>query len=299
MSTAAAANSDKRRTLQQIEWLRCAACAIVVAAHCDTRWIEAGAVAVVLFLTVSVEFARRSPKTRAINGRIRKILELWLFWSAIYSIVVMARSVAKDGSPFSGFKPWMALTGPSHHLWYLPALALALATSGRCFGGPGGYRGRSLAIVVALLVPIAMEGTAALGHPVPLPQFAAALFSFCCAIAIGSVLPEAMPRHAGAIGWILVLLALCAVLLLPSVWIARALAVTGALLLCRATQDSSSRALLWASSLTAGIYLIHMAVALTVEFAFGLTLAWMPAILIASAALVAAIRRTPLRWIAP
>ena len=63
--------------------------------------------------------ARQSFGAYAI-ARARGLLLPWLAWSAVYGGVKVAEAVVGGQPPGNAFAPWMLLTGPAIHLWFLP-----------------------------------------------------------------------------------------------------------------------------------------------------------------------------------
>lgn len=94
-----------------------------------------------LMIVMSGPVGRRSSFGDFAGGRATRLLGPWLIWSAVYGGLKLTE-VAVTGKPLaSEFEPWMLLTGPAMHLWFLPfALVASLAAwpllrrSGPSFG---------------------------------------------------------------------------------------------------------------------------------------------------------------------
>ena len=75
--------------------------------------------------------AARHPFGAYSIARARRLLMPWLVWSVVYGGVKLAEALV-EGQPLgSAFAPWMLLTGPAIHLWFLPfAFAASLVLPG-------------------------------------------------------------------------------------------------------------------------------------------------------------------------
>jgi surface polysaccharide O-acyltransferase-like enzyme len=49
-----------------------------------------------------------------------RLLQPWIVWSFIYGVLKLAEVLVTGGQLSSEFAPWMLLTGPALHLWFLP-----------------------------------------------------------------------------------------------------------------------------------------------------------------------------------
>lgn len=82
----------------------------IVLFHAKAIGGEIGYSALSLFMVLTIFFATGSCGN--VGERARRLLLPWLWWSGFYGLVRLA-----DGDPL---QPWMLLTGPSLHLWFLP-----------------------------------------------------------------------------------------------------------------------------------------------------------------------------------
>lgn len=64
------------------------------------------------------------PKAQAFStyakSRAVRLLLPWLIWSVIYGALKVADAIASGQPILSEFAPWMIVTGPAIHLWFLP-----------------------------------------------------------------------------------------------------------------------------------------------------------------------------------
>ncbi|MDO5758912.1 MAG: acyltransferase [Rhodobacterales bacterium] len=74
----------------------------------------------ILLVVMSVPAARRMPFGPFAGGRAQRLLTPWLIWSGIYGALKLTEIVATGASFASEFAPYMMLTGPALHLWFLP-----------------------------------------------------------------------------------------------------------------------------------------------------------------------------------
>jgi len=78
------------------------------------------------FLLLSAAFSvvsadRRGPAFVA-GLKLRKLGLAWLFWCAVYAVVLSALAVRHGAPWYAPFHtPWMLLYGPRIHLWFIPA----------------------------------------------------------------------------------------------------------------------------------------------------------------------------------
>ncbi|MEK8025566.1 acyltransferase family protein [Pseudaquabacterium rugosum] len=111
-----------------------------------------------------------------------RLIRPWLIWCVIYAAVniLRRRPIVEGGESWIGY-----LAGPSVHLWYLPFAFFVLVVGyafWRCFSPLLGFM---LAIIFALtiLVFVPFWRPESLGLPIPLPQYAHALFGVCLGFA--------------------------------------------------------------------------------------------------------------------
>lgn len=82
----------------------------IVLFHAKAIGGEVGYSALSLFTVLTIFFS--VGRDGDVRERARRLLLPWLWWSGFYGLVRLA-----DSDPF---QPWMLLTGPSLHLWFLP-----------------------------------------------------------------------------------------------------------------------------------------------------------------------------------
>lgn len=79
-----------------------------------------------LLILLAWPAAERQPFGAFAGARAGRLLAPWAIWSGVYGALKLAEVAA--GHPFAAeFAPWMALTGPALHLWFLPFAAVACA----------------------------------------------------------------------------------------------------------------------------------------------------------------------------
>ena len=76
-----------------------------------------------LLMLLAWPAAERQPFGAFAGARVARLLVPWAVWGAIYGALKLAE-VAVTGRPLGAeFAPWMLLTGPALHLWFLPFAA--------------------------------------------------------------------------------------------------------------------------------------------------------------------------------
>ncbi len=143
-----------------VEWLRILAVLHVIWVHTQQGASTAGGP--LALMAVAVAFAARArPGASAvtmIRRRANRLLVPWLFWSAVYAALKLLRAWRHDQPPAEVFEPWMFITGPALHLWFLPACfvftaAVSVAAARRSGKpGPNGWLGFSIATAFAVLL---------------------------------------------------------------------------------------------------------------------------------------------------
>lgn len=280
------------------ELLRCVFCSLVVLGHARPASINAAILAVVGFLTISTTFtidASNSPRLRA---RIREVLFLWLAWCVPYAVVLVVRSIIKGNDPLALARPSMLLTGPSIHLWYLPALA---ATSGMLLLLGERVHWKSVAwlsaVVAGLIAAVSMTGLS-MSDP-PAPQMLVAGFGLATAIGTCRILPRSGSRAWAALGLLAIIAAVALCLVTTHVWLNYFLVALGTICLCRAPQPAPPHWLVAVASLTGGIYLVHAMVIFPLRYVGVSGLPLFVAALFISGVVTAIARQTQLRRFFP
>lgn len=282
------------------ELLRIAFCAMVVFSHCDLAWIELGIAGVGGFFGLSVAFsATRSDPARLLR-RAASLLGLWIAWWPPYLALLVARDLHGGRAPGEGWRWWMLATGPSIHLWFLPALALGLLG----IAGLAQVRSRWVRVLLASVAVCAASLVNLDGSehqwPTPVPQILVTVVACGGAWLVATSRPSAR----GAWGWLGAPVALGGVLLAIShdpMRIGILLVAAGAALACRTTSPATPGPVRALSAWTGGIYLVHVAAI----FAWRALLPSAPPIAVAAAVLAtsaiatAAARRTPFARLFP
>lgn len=127
-----------------VEWLRLLCSAGIVFFHCKSAAGQLGYGGLPVLMALSVAFAVGGVARRGALGFVReravRLLVCWVFWSAVYAALKISDVGFTGGSLRSEFSPWMYLTGPSIHLWYLPCAFVSTIAAG--FLPPQPWRGR-------------------------------------------------------------------------------------------------------------------------------------------------------------
>ena len=284
------------------ELMRCFCCIGVVVGHCNPDLIAVAIAGVAGFLTISVHFALEATSRATLLTRALRATKLWLTWSAIYALVLVTRDLGRGRALGEGFEWWMVATGPSIHLWYLPALAVTLLVLSVAVS-PCGVAPRSLRTLALFTGAAAVTALLSrLWQPWPLPkpfgQAAVAAFIACVAVAVHP-LAKSLGRRAILFGWLMIAAGLAVQLFEVDSWVSFALIAVGTSPLCAAAQQAPGPLLIALASLTGGVYLCHMMFIAGLRFAGFNTAHWIPAVLIASAALTTLARRTRLAPLFP
>lgn len=206
-----------------------------------------------LLILLAWPAAERQPFGSFTGARAGRLLAPWVVWSGIYATLKLAEVAA--GHPFAAeFAPWMVLTGPALHLWFLPFAAVIcmalwpLARAAVPLGDPARTVLAVLAVAVALGALLMQQGAAL---PRPLAQWAEA--APAVALGVGLAL---LPGHAARAA----LLAGTGAMLVATGWPqgATQLALAGAALwLCLMLPLPDGRASRMAADLALTVYLAH------------------------------------------
>lgn len=206
-----------------------------------------------LLILLAWPTAERHPFGAFAGARAGRLLVPWAVWSGVYGALKLAEVAA--GHPFAEeFAPWMVLTGPALHLWFLPFAAVAcaalwpLARAAAPLTSPARAVLAVLAVALALGAMLLQQGA---DLPTPLAQWAEA----APAVALGVGLALLPGRGARA-----ALLAGTVAMLVATGWPqgATQLALAGAALwLCLALPLPDTRASRMAADLALTVYLAH------------------------------------------
>lgn len=215
-----------------------------------------------LLICLALPGAARQAPGAFTRGRARRLLVPWLVWSAVYAALKLVEVALTDKPLASEFAPWMLLTGPAIHLWFLPFAFLAslalypLARLPRPVARQG-FDPVLPVLVGATLAALALWQGAAL--PVPFQQWAFVAPATILALAFARAGSEAR-----AVLSVLALAGLIAVVALSLGW-------TKGLLQLGLAATALALCLLWVRPATAlsdlaaecalTVYLVHPAIA--------------------------------------
>lgn len=213
-----------------------------------------------LLVMLMVSGARQMCFYEFARSRANRLLLPWLVWSAVYGGLKLLDAVASAGTIAAEFPPYVWLTGPALHLWFLPFAffcCVALYPIVRLRLDVPEFAGLVTAIVILSLPLIGLHQNQLL--PIPLAQWvfggSAVLFGLVFALADGnrSRLVLALGALAGtlaaaiALGWTNGILQL---------------GIAGVALTCcilwHRPETPFSR---WAARVSLGVYLAHPLVA--------------------------------------
>ncbi len=109
-----------RKQNAMIEYLRGIGAVAIIYFHIGLPFGDVAVSALSMFVLLSAYFGFGAD----IGKRARRLLVPWLVWSLVY-LVLKLINVALSADTFAGtFHPYMLLTGPSIHLWFLPFIFL-------------------------------------------------------------------------------------------------------------------------------------------------------------------------------
>ena len=227
-------------------------------------WIGYAALPFFLMLLICLAWpaAQREAAGAYARGRMRRLMGPWVVWSMVYGALKLVE-MSVTGRPLAAeFAPWMWLTGPAIHLWFLPfALVVCLALWPLAQAATGmGARAR-LGLVAgcasfALAALLALQG---MDLPIPVAQWAYALPAVALGVAFALTQGLAQRSLASAA---LIMATLGGLALTGWVPGARQLALAaGALWLCFAFPLPDSRAARLSADLSLTLYLAHPMVA--------------------------------------
>ncbi len=316
MSTAAASPSAspsvkpgeppaRSSRLASVEFLRILACfGIVWFHHAGSRPVNLGNPGVSLFLMISIAFLGldlRRAGTKNLSRRAGRLALIWVAWSAMYAAFNVAKALVAKRSVGEYFDAWMALTGPSIHLWFIVFLLLATILAGLAWPLVRTLhsRGLPLLILAGASIPICALVFESVST-YPLPQWAIGVPSVFFGILLGNQIEGPAWSFRARSVWVGTMVCGAGVTLLlnldASVPFATLLGGT-VLAIGWSMPIPFADAVRHLASLTLGIYLMHIGVG-TVLRAYGPEL---PALMHVAvvfalcAALTAAWKRSPLR----
>ncbi len=127
---------------------------------------------IMLLVVLALPGAAKIPFRSFAATRARRLLGPWLIWSAVYGGLKLAEVAVTGKALTAEFAPWMLLTGPAIHLWFLPfafVTSLALHPLARLRPDPAGL-GMVVSVLLGVsLVTLALQQGTAL--PTPLAQW--------------------------------------------------------------------------------------------------------------------------------
>lgn len=186
-----------------IDYAKLVAAAGIVIFHAGAPGASIGYAALPFFVMLLICFAwpsaEREPLATYTLGQVRRLMTPWAIWSAIYGTLKLVE-VAATGKPVSEeFSPWMWLTGPSIHLWFLPfafAACLALRPLARASAswsarGSLGFAAGCAGLAVAILM-----ATQGMVLPTPTAQWAFGLPAVALGVAFSLTQRAERPRLA-------------------------------------------------------------------------------------------------------
>lgn len=266
---------------QGIDLARFIAAFAVVAAHvfaAENDWIGHLAVAAFLMMAsfLAVQSMQQAGGVYDWTRRAPRILVPWLFWCAVYKIVLV--QVTDGADKFALLTdPFSLLVGPFIHLWFLPFVLLAslwVQPVGRMVQTVRGVMLGSAGLAVLGVGAFWVSDVAA--FPMPLPQWISSLPSFGYGLLAGFAV-----SIGGAVWPMLAMAGLCGVsfALLGDVWMLQPL--IAALLIWGAWRlPVQARILPHLGQVAFGIYLTHPFFLLVCFKLFGAEInAWLALIL--------------------
>ncbi len=261
---------------QAIDLARFLASFGVVVAHAfalEFSWIGNLSLGLFLILSafLSVQSMQRAGRYPYV-ARVKKLLLPWLFWSAVFRLVLL--KVSDDPGKWQLLTdPYSLLVGPSVHLWFLPFVMLAMVLvepAVRMIRTPGALAVALLALVaVSALLLSANEMP---GLPVPVPQWLFALPVYALGLTLG------LAHQIGRPGWPLIAAAAMSLIAFAltegAIW---SLATVVAVLVFEAfwRMPMQGRWLAFLGQAAFGIYLVHPLFLLVVYKLFGAGVDWM------------------------
>ncbi|NRA98818.1 MAG: hypothetical protein HRU32_03190 [Rhodobacteraceae bacterium] len=104
-----------------LDYLRFVMAACIIYFHAGLNGATYALSALPAFVLLSIYFGAGRP----LADRFRRLIVPWLFWSAVFFALKICDATVSKAPVSSEFEPYMALTGPALHLWYLPFIFAA------------------------------------------------------------------------------------------------------------------------------------------------------------------------------
>jgi peptidoglycan/LPS O-acetylase OafA/YrhL len=236
-----------------------AACGIVLF-HTGAPGAAIGYAALPFFLMLMIVLAgpatRRQDFPTFVRSRATRLLAPWLVWSAVYGMLKLLDVMVSDKPLATEFVPYMILTGPALHLWFLPfafVVCLALYPLVR-----HRLTSRHFALflgVIAVLTFIFIGLQQQQGLPIPLAQW---VFSLpAVVLGLGFTLAKGRPA------WVLAMLFTIAMTTGLALWVTwtegvvQIVIASLALVSCTLIETRESAVSRWAAQISLAVYLVH------------------------------------------
>ena len=302
MTTMRSRSSVKAQRRPDIEALRLVCAFGIVWFHSEGPYAQVAYAGLMIFGALSAYFSVQTSSGTSDRREATWILRLirpWLFWFLVYLLVDLRKGVLPPVT-LSGTM-WLVLAGSSIHLWYIPYVvctSLLIRALTRLPGSPG-LKMLATAGVAALLAALSVRHEQSLQLPGPLPQYLHVLPATLLGLSLG-LLREHRPAMPAL--WVTGLALVAAIADPLGRWFnaySVGFLVLGAVLLFPLRWNHPPQWLYELSSLTLGIYFVHILV-LRLAFKMMLPTPWLQlSAFLMSAGIVLAIRRLPLsisRW---
>jgi len=244
------------RSTASYDYARLIAAFGIVLFHAGAPGGAVGYAALPFFLILMIIFGWTSADRTALgpytSGRLRRLLGPWVVWSGIFASLKLVEIQMTSASWGSEFVPYMLLTGPAIHLWFLPfAFVACLAI------WPLVRLGRKyppiLLAIIALVGALVLQGVCAdKTFAAPLAQWAYVAPAVCLGIGM-AVLPGRAVAQLVLIGGFVGAAALFG-------WthgLGQITLAAGAVVLCGQIQLPQTAISRQAAAASMGIYLAH------------------------------------------
>lgn len=205
-----------------------------------------------LLVVLSFGGATRMSLSDYVRSRAQRLLIPWLIWSGVYGVLKLAE-LALIGAPIgSEFSPYMLLTGPALHLWFLPFAFVVCAFIYPLVRLTHHISPKNLAVILASsgLAILWLQQGAILS--MPFAQWVYALPSVAVGMALGLVWGRLMAMLLICGGF-----SIAALLSEAHMGLLQIVLAGGALILCTLCPLPATRHAQLAGSLSLGVYLAH------------------------------------------
>lgn len=202
----------------------------------------------ILLVVMAVPAATRTSFFAYTRMRTRRLLVPWLIWSGVYGALKLAETAVTGASMTSEFAPYMILTGPALHLWFLPfAFVICVFAYPIMRAATAPLRGVLLAAGIGFLL---LQQEQSL--PVPLTQWLYGMPAVCLGLglALGN---RPLPRQVLLLGGFVA----CALVLGATTGLGQLILAATAFILCLALPMPSTAISRLAGTASLGVYLVH------------------------------------------